>query len=574
MKNQTVIYLLIAITASLYLLVQCCLPKDVFWTSDEGNKFIQTQNISSFNEIRINYPAEDIDPEYKYFPYCGHHFKKLDNGVYSFYPFYLPYISSFFYKAAGTAGIYFIPLISAIGIFILLFMLTKKLDIEKLFLCGLAAAAFCTPLFFYAFTFWEHTLSVFLCTAGILLLLRAQKKYILFAGILTGLSAVFREEAYIMFFSIACAYFICTRNKEKTSLYAAGWLFVMLPLWMIQKDIYGYFMGIHSAVYISMEGGGAPFIEFFLNKLSNFYVYIFRFSPGGVNPYMALITALPFALCCISGMAFRDFKSGLKTKSLFLSLSCAGGTFLTIFLYRSSNPVFDTLFTQSLIPSTPFILIAAVSAGAFLYSDKMPLKMLSIICLFFSVITCLLVNQKDIGIIWGPRHFLFLYPLLIPLCLYAAKETAAFFIDRRERVFFISVCIWLLMLSCAVQFCGIRDLFYKKDCSEKILASVNSLDSEVIVTDVFWLPEELSSIFFRKKILMVNPGKNLEGLVKLLKDRKVKSFALILSKNYRAIRNEDLIKSLDKVTVLSERAVSFPKAKFLGLNMLLCRIPE
>lgn len=574
MKNKILMYSLIGAATAVYLLIQYCLPRDVFWTSDGGNKFIQTQNISSFNEIRINYPAENIDPEYKYFPYCGHHFKKLENGVYSFYPFYFPYISSFFYKAAGTAGIYLIPLVSAIGIFILLFMLTKELGIEKLFPLGLAAAAFCTPLFFYAFTFWEHTLSVFLCTAGILLLLRPQKKYLLFAGIFTGLATVFREEAYIMFFSIACAYFICTRNKEKTSLYAAGWLFVMLPLWVVQKEIYGYFMGIHSAVYVSMEGGGAPFVKFFMDKLSNFYVYIFRFSPGGVNPYMALITVLPFALCCLSGIVFRDFKAGLKTKSMLLSLSCAGGAFLTVFLWKSPNPLFDTLFTQALIPATPFILIAAVSSGAFLCSEKMPVKMFSMISLFFSVIACLLLNQKDIGIIWGPRHFLFLYPLLIPLCLYAAKETAGVFRERRERMFFISLCICLLMLSCAVQLCGARNLFYRKDCSEKILRSVNSLESEVIVTDVFWLPEELSSIFFMKKILMVNPGGNFESLVKLLKDKKVKSFALILSKTYRTIRNEDLVKSLDTVNVVSEKAVSFPEARFLDLNMLLCRIPE
>src|SRR5205085_7469559 len=82
---------------------------DVFFSTDEGNKFIQVQNLARSGDFAIAYPGRDIDPGFRFFPYAGNHFISIGGKFYSYHPFYFPYLMVPFYRGFGVAGLYLAP---------------------------------------------------------------------------------------------------------------------------------------------------------------------------------------------------------------------------------------------------------------------------------------------------------------------------------------------------------------------------------------------------------------------------------------------------------------------------------
>ena len=96
--------LLITAICLIYALLTALMPRDVFWITDGGNKFITMENIIRDRTDAISYPAADIDTEYKFFPYSNFHFVRHHDNIYSIFPPYFSAFASFFYRAAGYWG--------------------------------------------------------------------------------------------------------------------------------------------------------------------------------------------------------------------------------------------------------------------------------------------------------------------------------------------------------------------------------------------------------------------------------------------------------------------------------------
>ena len=118
MRTYLAVLLILAI-CMVYALLTALMPRDVFWITDGGNKFITMENIIRDRTEAIAYPAADIDPEFKFFPYSNFHFVRHQDNVYSIFPPYFSAFASFFYRAAGYWGLYLISILST-GIILLL----------------------------------------------------------------------------------------------------------------------------------------------------------------------------------------------------------------------------------------------------------------------------------------------------------------------------------------------------------------------------------------------------------------------------------------------------------------------
>jgi hypothetical protein len=140
-----------------------------------------------------------------------------------------------------------------------------------------------------------------------------------------------------------------------------------------------------------------------------------------------------------------------------------------------------------------------------------------------------------------------------------------------KRLAFLSVAI-LFLISLGVQFFGIRTLYLKKKGSQMLIEGLDSAGSDIVLTDIFWLPEEASSIYFKKKFMSVNKRNSLESAVRALKARGVDKFVLVLSKKYRRIDLNDMKKSMASLKIISGTDLKPPGMNFMEIHILLCEI--
>lgn len=542
------------------------MPLSSFWTTDGGNKFIQVQNFDRYGGFAIHYPAADIDPAYKYFPYCGHHFKRIDDEIYSFYPFYFPLASFPFYKLLGIAGLYVIPLVSSILTLGVLFFILKRFGLKKYFLAVAALFVFATPAFFYSIVFWEMSLAVFFFSVAALLTINALLKkdgrsfQLFVAGLFLGLCSLFREEGYLLFAAVVLACFICMRGQRKASLWIVpGWVALILPLWIFQYFFYGHFLGLHAAEYNSLENGDLFSLAF--GKLGNFYAYLFKGA--------ALALFLPLFCACLKGRILKFLVLPV------LVATCAIYCFEAFGLFSGADPVVATLHTQALFLQSPFLFLLLISFRSLLDSPNRVVKFSFLLCGAYLFLACLFLNRMDIGIIWGPRHFLFLYPLFLPLAFYSIRKNLKLFrFSMPLKALALCGVAFLFFISLCVQLVGVRTLCLKKKGSRILIESLKTTEPDIIVSDIFWLPEEAASIYFEKKFMSVNGQNSIEGAIRTLKDKGVDKFVLVLSKKYRRIRLDDMKKAMKSVKIISAGSVNPPGMAFMEIHILLCEIKK
>jgi hypothetical protein len=404
------------------------------------------------------------------------------------------------------------------------------------------------------------------CVAFLLLLRGLSSRWranFFYAGLLTGACSILREEGYLLLASAIVALSLRKRGIYDCLPVASGFAAVVLPLWVFQYCVYGNPAGIHALGYVSNFGGHFSFSNFLLGKMSNFYVYLFKFAPSfKVKDLFYGLLFFPFICACVAGIIFRrDIgKKGLA----FLPPVAVASLILTLILWLLGVPVYSSIFTQGLFPAVPFMIIPVLFAGAVL-KDKHPATRFTFLSVIFYVIfACLSLNQKDMGIIWGPRHFIFIIPALIPF-VFSGKEAL---FRKNSGVFRVSVAI-IFISAFLIQIYGIYSLYVKKKASAEIVQALEKLPRP-IVTDIFWLPEEAAVLFYRKNILAVGGKVKLKDAIGKIRAKGVNSFGLVLSNKFRRIKDKELAETLNSLNVTGCERLNLPDTPFLNLVMLNC----
>jgi hypothetical protein len=481
-------------------------PRDVFWGPDSGNHFIQTQSI-----LRGHIAIEHRFP-------IGHHFVDIANKTYSTYSPAFPAAAAPFYAAFGHWGLFVLTILGTL----LMIALLPALTTRSILLPGVLLV-FGTPVLWYTIVFWEHTLAAGIAVAAFIL---AERERPLIAGVLAAISTVFREEGYVVIASIVIAMLVTRRRPWS---FAAAAIIALVPWWFFNWRLFGNPLGLHAAIYSSIAQG---------NKLANFYPFLFEFSQ---NRILCIVTAvlllacsgvrrpaaaLPSAACCRPTAASRGVESGAlapHSRLLFIAAT-AGFVTLTILLLLSPAPMRETLYTQGLFPAIPF------SAAMFLSWREQP-RFRVVAVLTGIILTTLIVNQADFGVTWGPRHYFWMFPLIAVMAIESIPAS---------RLIMIAAAV-LAICSFAIQFEGIRTLRMKLRFSENLLRAVRTDANRVVVTDVFWIPEDLASAFFEKDIALARNDQEFAALSR-------GSILYIASRQFRLITNRGFQPVLQRVT--------------------------
>ena len=576
--------LLITAICLIYALLTALMPRDVFWITDGGNKFITMENIIRYGTDAIAYPAADLDPEYKFFPYSNFHFVRYGNNIYSIFPPYFSAYASFFYKLAGHWGLYLISIVSTAMVLLLTLRLIQRLKLPDKYLLSLPALGLCTPFLFYSMTFWEMTLAAALTTAAILLIVRktedtVYKQEFLLAGLLLGSAIILREDVYVLTAAFVAAMFILKYKKVNIAMTCAGTAVIVLSLWSIQYAKYGHILGLHGSKYYAhnaAEGAGnaGGTISFILHQLNGFYTYLLKFNSGSFNDswyYFLLVS--PFAAAVFAGFACRKPEKCPRITIILMLLAAASSVILTIMLWSNKQPVLDTIFTVGFLTSSPLLVPLLLSMRSFFSGRLRRIKLILLTSVLYSIAIAPILTQSDMGIIWGPRHFLYLFPLLVPLCVYAALKLFRRAENRRMGLLTAGILILFFALSLSIQTKGVSNLFLMKN-NVALMNRQLEKANEIIVSDIFWLPTENPGLFFNKKFMQVNSGRDLEKFVDLMRQNNVRTFTLVLAKELRYIKltNDDLKQLLSKVYIDKPVLLDLPGTDFLSVKIVNCRL--
>ena len=518
------------ICTAILLFIAYLMPFQGCWITDGGNKWMVMENILHHHTLAMQNPTSSLDPENRFFPDAVFHFQKTAKGIFSVFPPYFPLLSVPFYHLCGSFGKYILPLLGAALALLIVLKISTGWRLRQPLL--IFAAAFATPLAFYAVEFWEMTLGA-VPVLGMLLLLQKRKDF--YSGLALAGGLWVRPEMF--FFAAVTGLVLLLAEKRRAWRFSAGFLAGFLPYGVIQMLLFGHITGIHGATYANSSR----------RIFWNFYYYFFSCKPAALAAGVA-------ALALGSAPRFRSLARWKTVLGIAVAVISAN-EFRQMLL--STEPVSDTIMSVGLFTTTPFVYLLAANWRPLWNSNVDKIRIAARITLLYTLILPPLLTSTDLGIIWGARHWLFLLPLMVLPAWFAAKT-------KQLRL----VLILLLLLSTAFQFHGLYTQYVMRQNSCILTDFLKKNTQDVIVTDVFFLPMQTPELFRERRWLFVKDGRELLDAVQLLRDRQ-QPFTLVRSArgNYRRIGNDILAELLKKCRIPEKpQAIKLDGTDFLNVE--------
>ncbi len=482
------------------------------WITDNGNKYIMMRNFAQGGSKVIPHNVPEL------FPTGGFHFIKHPQGAVSFYPVYLSFLSSFFYKLAGERGALFFPVLASL---LLLYLGWKYWHIPPpVLLLG-------TPLFFYSLILWEMTPSMLLVLTALLL---TEKNQFLAAGGVLGLSLLMREESYFVCAALGGAFLLTGRWREMLK-FAAGFLAGALVIWGCQYFSDGHFLGLHGKYYYLNNNADFSISNQVKLYFFNCFHHLFRFDALGSSKlnYLALSALGPLAAGAAPG-----FRKWSRFKYISLALYLGVMTFLALGVWFQKNTIYSASLLTGLFTATPLIGGVMLNWNAFLHLRKRRMHIL--FALLYILFVPGLMTASDIGLVWGARHFLV---LLVPLVWLSFQGFRLWAGKKRSLLLVIAA----LVPSIIIQSYGLFALDRVSRDSYTIEKELLASKPQLIVTDVFYLPEQMPRLFFEKTVVQIVTLQELKILEQYMRKNNKKEFTLLLSPRFRRM-NDAVLKEL------------------------------
>lgn len=396
----------------IFMLWVAARPQNVFWTVDEGGKFIYMQQFLRTNDptAPLDYPGRALDPEGTFYPssYVVHR----DGQVFMWWSIGFPLLSAPWYRFLGWLGLYLLP--AAAGVLTcwlaarvvrLLLPARPKLALLAFWMVGL-----CTPIAFYSTMFWEHTLTacgVMAALLGLLAGLRSGKRiWFILAGVSAGLAVFFRMEVVAILAGFGLALLFRRWRSALWFGFSFGSTFVPLAFWHWKMTGF-FFPAILGSVVESTSFSA-------LQSLNKSYLAYVLFNPRAV-----WTLELPRELIILGSIAIMLIVPGVFIRRLRWLSALAIGAALLPPLWILTSPVgYRSL--QGLVTAGPVIL-AAVWFFARPWRETPAEKesqlgdlrtMLACGLVLFFAFYVIKAWVGAGGLQWGPRYLLPFYPLL------------------------------------------------------------------------------------------------------------------------------------------------------------------
>jgi hypothetical protein len=521
----------------LYVFAFLILPADVFWSPDEGGKYLMMKSIRWDGRLTYTAPyfAANSDPSYYFYPGSFPNndvYPQLfeDKSIQFAWPIGFALVSGAFNTILGSKGIYLLPLVSGWLSTFIVWRLFKSFDF-RLPPWGVLLIGLGTPLWFYSLVFWEHTFVTLLALAALYIILAARRVSAVMVlcsfGMLAGALYLRREMAAFVLAVIVA--FLITKliqirfsavaSQHKAFAIGSGIVLSLCFLsfvWIFTNkiDAATLFLNVRQMRELKYMGqllgeqlgNEITLIGMLKGYLANIPYLLINF-PEAESPLLpeiwGWIGMIAIVLCFIAAW-IRNWKVeiALLLPGLLALLVIAVVVLLDTKSYRSLHGVFLL---------APYLGLSFYVIPYAWRQKQLRLIFLSLVAALYGilgVLAILLIRASPIrgilvGLEWGPRYLLPFYPLgammtLVAIQIYQSSNRPKF-IRRLVQV----IVVGMMVIGIQFQVRGVLMLWESKNALMRLQTSLSEMVPAPIVTDIWWLPASLAVYYTEHEIYSI-----------------------------------------------------------------------
>ncbi len=472
-------------------------PAEIFWSLDEGGKYIHLQSIVRTMNLSaaVPYPGRSLDPDLQFVPL--YFWSRVNDQIYSWWPVGFSIVTIPFYLAFGWIGLYILPAafgaFSAVvsGILLRYIVPDKWLPVIGMLIVGLA-----TPVAFYSTTFWEHTLNAGVFLGGMWAVLAAWRRNsiakLVVAAILFSMATYFRVDTVAMIAGIGLILLLI--RWRWAIIFGVSYVIAILPWMFTNVLLMGHFLGrqwlpdattgdsLSATVFPGLRDAGWQFVPFAL------------FNPPAIAafsmPDALLITATVATIMAVILPFFAKFH-GLLLLIYAILLTITAWVLFQHEGYRSVHG---------------FVLVAPhVVFGVWLYvayakfrQSPFPLMLMGI-GFVFALAYLVRGWVAAGGLQWGPRYLIIFYPLLVVGSLGGLASIWKRF-NRKMQYGIVVVYIAMIFIGVGYQVRGFSSALITRRYYQQTEGAVELLNADNIVTHCPWLPMVMPRLYWTQNI--------------------------------------------------------------------------
>jgi hypothetical protein len=505
----------VLLVACVYLLCLLWVGDRGFWIEDEGAKFLQAEALArnGYVDAAVSWPGRRIDPQFALNPIPPPFSVIRDGRMYVQYPPLFALLSSWCFGALGWPGLRLLPLAGALALLCGVWRLGVLAGLRgswtggPVLICGLAM-----PVWFYSLTFWEHTLAAAFCVWSLVCCLRVARgdalRHLAVAGALAAAAIALRDDLYLLVpLILACAWFADPgRRLRATAVAALSLALALVPVWLLQAKLVGSPLGVHFA---SNLAGGASYLAERPRVLYNL------FAAAGLPPVWSWGLAAPALILFVVRPAVGPRVFGRAVPAL-AAFGLGTGVLWLAGLLTAPSPAQRLYVSNSLFAGAPPLLLGLVRLRG---ADQGTIGgaaagWLSRWAFLFSVLYALAAPEvSSHGMHWGTRFLFLVYPLFAVLITVNLEQWS-----RRQsasppaRRAAVALVAGVLALGVVAQAVSVDLLARKQRFSRAANAAALARPERALVTDVWWVPLTLYSVFFDRDCFYVQTREQLAEL--------------------------------------------------------------
>jgi hypothetical protein len=568
---------ILAAAIAVGLVYSICLlsqPRHTFWSPDEGGKYLQVETLRWNHgvEFKLAYGGEELDPDLRFY---AHHGKPNDrtfiypirdpDGTYRFHwALVFSYIAKLPTVLLGPTGGYLVAMLAGWVAAIVAGLVARELA-PPVAVPAILVVGFASPVWFYGLCFWEHTSAAMCALFAVYALVRASDRVStwLIAALLSIAAVTLRVElaAFLAALSIVLVMSIVasrlspsaavlhreapTRGRGVVLLLVAGGLLAML--WLVYTG--RLLSGRHAHLLWNLPAR--------FERLGRLPAAL-----GGIlaAPYWTGAPLLSYAgaRAGLAGLLLGLVAPVFRRTWIEGSLTLIGLGIFAIYAlslvgspapYRSLHGVF---------PIAPFMIFAGHGVVAVLGRGERSGRMMVAITLAymitgiaaFSLVYIDAGGGLALGLAWGQRYLLLLYPLLSILSLVGMR--AYWRSPRPIGLRMLALLLAFLLIGTGVAF-QVRGYRQSRDVRVQLAEWQAAMEEgPVVITDIWWLPAAVAEFYTRKPIFVVEKRADVAGWLQTVRGLPVARFTFA---SLSPVRLSQLGEPRPKMVVPSQRKV-------------------
>jgi hypothetical protein len=510
---------------AVYAAVLATMPKEAFWSPDEGAKFIQLHSVEWRHgfQYAIPYGGARIDPDFAFYP-TRCRFEDLypvplpDGGVKFHWPIWFPFGTGLLVDAFGPTGLYLVPLVSGWLIALLAGHLIRAWD-ARLTPLAILTVGLATPIAFFSVTFWEHTLATLLGVAALWIVatsrpLRVRTLWVIAPLLLAA--AALRIEMLLFAAALVGGWLAAgrwARAGEPTvpiadpasmrrafivlgvaAAAALVLLFTALPerhRWII-TEVPNFVLGSFAKLPYLIETLTAVLVD----------------APGNQAPVIPDLWRYAVLLACVAALSAPALRS---PRAAAITLLAALVVVLEFSAYLVVLPE-AYVSLHGFLPVAPFIVLAGGAFPSVWRARRHAQLAIAVTAAVYACLVCAVIfvflvkpeGETPVGLEWGSRYLFTLYPIGALLALAGVRELRRTAASAPLRAALTGAAAALLVCGVLLEGRGVWTLVQSRRLVATWQAALR--DGPPVVTDVWWLPANMAPLFISHEMHCVRPG--------------------------------------------------------------------